>query len=673
MLVDTPRGRIVKPTGFVFHESRVGSTLVANSLASDPWSMVFSESAPTANALLHCNQCSKDIKIKIFRDVVTLMGNSPFHKRMFFKFQSIVTTEMEIVLEAFPDTPWAFVYRQPVQTMMSHLDPRKGNSGAPCLRSMRNPPEAVKKTISSLGSSKVPKEAWCAAHLNMLCSSALNAYENFRSYDSINNPQDRGLFINYESLPGSVVQVMLPFFRVVPHEDWINKIKEESQVYSKGKSQTKPFTSDSEDKDSHATPEIIKFAHEYLLTSFKKMEGIAYSSVKKLISSVSLDVTNDGIVSNWKTLSTIQFVPYTIPTININPSSVQSHLNEYYKKHSNLKKIEYQPWAPFANSHSSVPFEVVNCPITPDQNYPIAYPILDLLNNWNTDVTDIPSYHYDSICHFDYNNKTELDAAYAYRKADVPFIMYNIPELDKVVKKWSNIDYIHRRLGTKSYRTETSKDNHFMYWRGYAKKNLKGSDGKPWSPPTDVISITFEKWLEIAVKGQNSTLEDRTHQYFRVSSDQANMWLFDELPFFKPAKSLFLVDPTQQRGIHCRFGMRSVIAEAHFDGSWNSVVMLGGLRRWILASPNQCKNMHMLKHGHPSSRHSAVDWSKPNITLFPNFPKIQANEVILQPGDYLYVPTYWIHYIISLNINYQCNTRSGKSKLYDEDINECGF
>jgi len=91
--------RVVKPTGFVFHESRVGSTLVANLLGSDPWSMIFSESAPAANALLHCSGCSKQQNIAIFRDVVTLMGRSPFHKRLFFKFQSITTTRMEIALE----------------------------------------------------------------------------------------------------------------------------------------------------------------------------------------------------------------------------------------------------------------------------------------------------------------------------------------------------------------------------------------------------------------------------------------------------------------------------------------------------------------------------------------------------------------------------------------------
>lgn len=35
-----PEGRVVYPTGFIFHESRVGSTLVANMLASNPWAMV---------------------------------------------------------------------------------------------------------------------------------------------------------------------------------------------------------------------------------------------------------------------------------------------------------------------------------------------------------------------------------------------------------------------------------------------------------------------------------------------------------------------------------------------------------------------------------------------------------------------------------------------------------
>lgn len=92
-------GRIIAPTAFVFHESRVGSTLVANTLASDPFSMVFSESAPAANALLHCRTCTLERNIEIFRDVITLMGRSPIHRHLFFKFQSITSTKMHIALQ----------------------------------------------------------------------------------------------------------------------------------------------------------------------------------------------------------------------------------------------------------------------------------------------------------------------------------------------------------------------------------------------------------------------------------------------------------------------------------------------------------------------------------------------------------------------------------------------
>ena len=92
-------GRVVPPSAFVFHESRVGSTLVANNLASSPYSLVFSESAPTANALLHCFACTRQQEVQLFRDIVTLMGRSPIHHHLFFKFQSITSTKMEIALE----------------------------------------------------------------------------------------------------------------------------------------------------------------------------------------------------------------------------------------------------------------------------------------------------------------------------------------------------------------------------------------------------------------------------------------------------------------------------------------------------------------------------------------------------------------------------------------------
>lgn len=103
------------------------------------------------------------------------------------------------------------------------------------------------------------------------------------------------------------------------------------------------------------------------------------------------------------------------------------------------------------------------------------------------------------------------------------------------------------------------------------------------------------------------------------------------------------------------------------------IVVLGGERRYILSHPNQCENLALLPRGHPSARHSAVDWSDPDFENFPQFANAEVNEVILQAGDVLYLPTNWFHYIISLGFNYQCNTRSGVNTEYMKPIHDCGF
>jgi hypothetical protein len=54
------------------------------------------------------------------------------------------------------------------------------------------------------------------------------------------------------------------------------------------------------------------------------------------------------------------------------------------------------------------------------------------------------------------------------------------------------------------------------------------------------------------------------------------------------------------------FSLLGVIAENHFDGSRNSIVVLKGARRYILSHPSQCRNLALYPKGHPSARHSAV-------------------------------------------------------------------
>merc|ERR1712072_1166397 len=92
----------------------------------------------------------------------------------------------------------------------------------------------------------------------------------------------------------------------------------------------------------------------------------------------------------------------------------------------------------------------------------------------------------------------------------------------------------------------------------------------------------------------------------RGVSEDPNVFVRNDLPVFGVTEANFFVTvPQSNKGIQCRFGMRGVIAEAHYDGGRNMVAMLKGNKRYILAPPRACKGLQIIaEREHPSYRHS---------------------------------------------------------------------
>jgi hypothetical protein len=159
-------------------------------------------------------------------------------------------------------------------------------------------------------------------------------------------------------------------------------------------------------------------------------------------------------------------------------------------------------------------------------------------------------------------------------------------------------------------------------------------------------------------------------------------YLADELPFYTQTKSSLYIKETvgssssreKSKALNCRFGMKGVMATNHFDGERNFITVLSGERRYIFSHPKNCPNMALYPYGHPSARHSAVDWAHPDLHEYPEFSEAKGNEIVLQAGESLFLPSLWFHYIVSLSTNVQCNTRSGMDNKYDRLIDEsCGL
>ena len=308
--------------------------------------------------------------------------------------------------------------------------------------------------------------------------------------------------------------------------------------------------------------------------------------------------------------------------------------------------------------------------------YPNYTNLLDVIKAWNPDNPDPPPLFKESLQHFNYSNAEEMTAAIKFRDAELPFKIFNVPEFDSVVEKWSD-DYLISQFHNpiESRRVEKSRSNHFMYWNANQRLNIKN-----FKPPTEIVdNMEFESWLRMAQHADTVKVKNETVHYYFMSNalpgTKRSSFVSRDLSLFSSAENNFFIsNVVANKGIQCRFGMRGVIAEAHYDSGRNMVAMLKGAKRYILNPPHECKKLGLItEQRHPSYRHSAIDWSDISQATSNGFANVNAIDTIVREGEILYIPSYWFHYIVSLNYSVQCNSRSGSppNREGQDHIEEC--
>jgi hypothetical protein len=287
----------VPPTAVVFHETRCGSTLIANLLSA--WSpqhvRVYSESPPPVAALKACEttrRCDAGAHAQLIRDVFYLMGRvtrieQP--QRVFYKIQSVGTLAISEFARAMPEVPWMFAYRDSVEVMMSHLKNYQGlknkdkkvkaaNRYAPvCLRAygraQQHPTLETLVQSKGLTMSDISQEQYCAAHLASLATSAVQEHRNSIA---VGNTQTKHWFVNYEQLPHRIWDEILPELGITLKDHMIDRMKEVGQVYSKGRGQKagETFQEDSTLKHANAPESVKTAALQFMQPVYDEMEAI---------------------------------------------------------------------------------------------------------------------------------------------------------------------------------------------------------------------------------------------------------------------------------------------------------------------------------------------------------------------------------------------------------------
>ena len=254
----------LKPSGFIFHSSRCGSTLVANACKSLENSIVISEAYAIDKLVSRFSSDGADGGIKellysIFvRGAVNALGQRTTGKErhFFVKFSSCSVAHLARIQRIWPDVPWLFVYRNPTETIVSNLSsiPEWLEPG----KEARLLADLIRTSVAEVIS--MGREELCARAIARFYSIATQLANG-------NN-----LLLNYSQLSLPVLLSVIKFFNITPSTGEIEGMKRASQVYSKDTHSERAFIADSDTKQLVASPLVREMAERWSSEPYQLLE-----------------------------------------------------------------------------------------------------------------------------------------------------------------------------------------------------------------------------------------------------------------------------------------------------------------------------------------------------------------------------------------------------------------
>lgn len=237
------------PTGFIFHMSRCGSTLVSQMFARLEQNVVISEALPI-DTVLRANimgpAVSDEQRATWLRWLIGAFARkrTGAERGFYVKFDSWSTLDMEIIEKAFPGVPWVFLYRNPVEVMVSQLS-------RPGVQMIRGAIDRLLPGLPFLEALQMPAEEYCARVLGRFCEIALRHSEN-----------KNALLVNYSQLPDAVTGEISDHFGISHSPEDIELMR--SAAKFDAKTPALNFTPDSDSKRNAASEAMLRAANTWV-------------------------------------------------------------------------------------------------------------------------------------------------------------------------------------------------------------------------------------------------------------------------------------------------------------------------------------------------------------------------------------------------------------------------
>jgi len=234
------------PSGFIFHMSRCGSTLVSQMLAALPEHIVLSE-PPPLDAILRTDLrgASDEQRIQWLRAWMHAISHpSNGEQRLFVKLDAWHALDLPVLRRAFPETPWIFLYRDPVEVMVSAMK-------APGMHLVPNLIDMNIARVAPEDAQRMTQAQYAVHILGLLLRRALDHLV-----------PEGGKALDYRSLPESVITQIAPHFGLALNAAQIEAMN--AKTAFNAKTPQLFFEPDSQSKQQEASDEIRTLCAEHL-------------------------------------------------------------------------------------------------------------------------------------------------------------------------------------------------------------------------------------------------------------------------------------------------------------------------------------------------------------------------------------------------------------------------
>jgi hypothetical protein len=252
----------VPPTGFIFHSSRCGSTLVANACRAVNNSIVVSEANAIDKLVARFITDAADDGVKeslysvFLRGVVHALGQrrTGNERHLFVKFACCSFAQIERIRRIWPRVPWIFLYRDPVETVVSNVA-----NVPPWLE------DIDRRVLASI--TGISPAAVAEMRLEELCARTIGSFYSLAH----RLPNENGLLVNYNQLSVPVISTVLSFFKVSLSPEEMDTIAHGSRIYSKEVS-GRTFVPDTDAKQKLASDLVLEMVEQWAMEPYRLLE-----------------------------------------------------------------------------------------------------------------------------------------------------------------------------------------------------------------------------------------------------------------------------------------------------------------------------------------------------------------------------------------------------------------